>query len=199
LIVSDSYQHRVLIWNSFPTANAQPADLVLGQADFVSAAANQGGGVSAATMNNPTGVFYDGTRLFVADTLNYRVLVWNAFPTANGQAADLILGQPDGATNNWSNGNVNAQVIAYPIGIDGNGTRLFVSDCVGNRVLVWKTIPTATFQAADMALGQQDLTSKTPSASSTRLNCPQYIQLLGSRLFVADEANSRIVVLEVPQ
>ena len=35
LVVTDSENHRVLIWNALPTANGQPADLVLGQADMI--------------------------------------------------------------------------------------------------------------------------------------------------------------------
>ncbi len=36
LFVADNYQNRVLIWNSIPTSNGQPADVVVGQKDFVS-------------------------------------------------------------------------------------------------------------------------------------------------------------------
>ena len=35
LIVADSNNNRVLIWNSIPTTNGAPADVVLGQGDFV--------------------------------------------------------------------------------------------------------------------------------------------------------------------
>ena len=31
LIVADTYNHRVLIWNKIPTENYSPADVVIGQ------------------------------------------------------------------------------------------------------------------------------------------------------------------------
>jgi hypothetical protein len=36
----DYSNHRVLIWNTFPTASFTPADLVLGQSDFAHYQAN---------------------------------------------------------------------------------------------------------------------------------------------------------------
>jgi hypothetical protein len=46
LVVSDSTNNRVLIWNSIPTANGVPADVVLGQPDFTT---RDTGGAAAAT------------------------------------------------------------------------------------------------------------------------------------------------------
>src|SRR6266702_2558979 len=42
LLVTDLGHNRVLVWNSIPTANAAPADLVLGQPDMTSATPNNG-------------------------------------------------------------------------------------------------------------------------------------------------------------
>jgi DNA-binding beta-propeller fold protein YncE len=94
LFVSDTASNRVLVWNSIPTSNGQAASFVLGQSSFLSHTANAGG-ISGATMNLPAGVFGDGTRLFVADSGNNRVLVWNALPTGMGQTASFALGQPN--------------------------------------------------------------------------------------------------------
>ena len=52
-------------------------------------------------MKGPSGLYSDGTRLFVADKLNNRVLIWNAWPTANGQAADVVLGQAAMTSNGY--------------------------------------------------------------------------------------------------
>ncbi len=128
LFVADNFQNRVLIWNTIPTSSNQAADVVLGQADFVSNLANtfsttvnakgtyiahsvlcatNGNDITdepgttiplypamcAATLSSPTGVLSDGTRLYVADGGNDRVLVWNTIPTANAVPADVVLGQ----------------------------------------------------------------------------------------------------------
>ena len=104
LAVADTDNHRVLLWNAFPRGasvgdpeGAQP-DLVLGQSGFTSAAANRGSTPSLATLNRPTSVASDGTRLAVADSGNNRVLIWLAWPANSGQAADVVLGQPNGSS-----------------------------------------------------------------------------------------------------
>src|SRR5262249_47043583 len=101
LVVADAENHRVLIWNAPPDASGKPADLVLGQADFTAPRPTHGrdasrprdgyGAADADGFFSPAGVASDGKRLFVADRLNHRVLVWRAFPTRNGQPADAVL------------------------------------------------------------------------------------------------------------
>lgn len=132
LAVSDTNNNRVLIWNTFPTANGQAADLVLGQPDFISAAS----ALSATGLNHPYyGVFVDAAdQLFVADSINRRVLVWNSFPTANGQAADVVLGQPD---FNTAIPGVSATTMGVPTGVFVSGSQLLVTDQGNNRVLVY--------------------------------------------------------------
>jgi len=85
-IVADSSNHRVLIWNSIPTSTQEIPDLVVGQPDLSSNFANNGG-VSSRSLNVPLGVFSDGTRLFVAERLNHRVLIWNTIPTSDHHPA----------------------------------------------------------------------------------------------------------------
>src|SRR5579872_3022661 len=90
--VADTANNRILIWNSFPTVNGQPADVVLGQPDFKTLAPVV---VTASSMRAPQGVWIQNGKLFVADTQNNRVLIWNSIPTQNNQAADLVLGAPN--------------------------------------------------------------------------------------------------------
>ena len=49
MVVTDSGNNRVLIWNSIPTSDGASADLVLGQADFTSC--NAGGAATASTFD----------------------------------------------------------------------------------------------------------------------------------------------------
>lgn len=79
LFVADEMNHRVLVWNEWPTESFQPADAVIGQADFASAAPNRGAEAPAAgTLNGPKGVRVIGSRLVVTDTGNSRVLIYEA-------------------------------------------------------------------------------------------------------------------------
>lgn len=117
LVVAES--SRVLVWNTSPTQSFQPADVVLGQSDFVTLASNAGG-LSASTLSTPRGVDSDGTRLAVADTLNHRVLTWDAFPTRIGQPASSVLGQPSFTTNE-------IRTIYQPSGVSLAGGGAFVA------------------------------------------------------------------------
>ena len=96
LIVSDAWNHRVLIWNTLPTKDGQPADVVVGQKDFTGNEPNVdgiGATPSAQSLNWPYGVTSDGERLFIADTGNRRVLVYDKIPTENYTAADGVIGK----------------------------------------------------------------------------------------------------------
>jgi hypothetical protein len=202
LIVGDSSNNRVLVWNTIPTSSGQAADLVLGQADFTSCSVNAGAALSAAGFNYPTDMWSDGTRLFVADYENSRILGWNTFPTVNGQAADFVLGQPDFATNvaGTSQG-----TLRYPYYLGSNGNQLFVADTNNNRVLVWNALPSGTGALPDVVLGQgdfdhgsqndagQDGSDHTVPAANT-LNVPRGVLPLDDHLIVNDGHNHRYLV-----
>ena len=159
LFVADTNNHRVLIWNSIPTENYQPADIVLGKPDFDSW--EEPAEVSPTTMVWPWGVETDGQRLYVADTGQARVLIWNSIPTQNNQPADLVIGMPDlwsklGYPENvdaWIEANPRATLIGRggPRGICTDGTRLAVSTYQG-PFKIWNSIPTQNGQPADVVL-----------------------------------------------
>ncbi len=155
LWVCDRGNHRVLRWTLPITKHAQPADLVLGQPDCTTNARNAGG-LSASSLNRPSWVCSDGTRLVVSDSMNQRVLVWNTLPTRNGQPADVVLGQKDFATClGWSrmgNGYVGMDSFAKPLGVLLDAGKLYVCDADNRRVLVWNALPTRNGQPADAAL-----------------------------------------------
>ena len=214
LVVSDTDNNRVLIWKSIPTTNGAPADIVLGQSNFTTAA----GGLSNKSMRGPEGVWIQGSRLFVADTQNHRVLVWNSIPTTNGQPADYVLGEPDFNTappNTTLDLPATANNMFSPVSVTSDGQRLFVTDLGHTRVLIWNSIPTQTQQPADFALGQPDLTTEIdnnaaalcasygkdsngnalyPVRCYATLSFPRYALSDGTHLFVADGGNDRILV-----
>ena len=74
LFVGDAALHRVLVWNSLPTADDQPADAVLGQPDFNTFALSDAPG--AASLHTPTALASDGTNLFVGDGADHRILIF---------------------------------------------------------------------------------------------------------------------------
>ena len=76
LYVGDAALHRILIWNSIPSADNQPADEVLGQNAFASDAAADA--LRADTFDTPAALASDGTNLFVADPAGRRILIFSA-------------------------------------------------------------------------------------------------------------------------
>ena len=217
LVVTDTDHNRVLLWKTIPQVNGAPADIVLGQVDFktirLPVADNK-------SFRGPQGAWIQGSRLFVADTQNHRVMVWNSIPTTNNQPADYVLGQPNFNTapeQNLVNARVEAKAnnMLNPVSVNSDGQRLFVSDLGHNRVLIWNSIPTQTQQPADVVVGQPDLTSAIPNNSTamcasngtdsaskptypercgSTASFPRFALSDGKRLFVADGGNDRILV-----
>lgn len=152
LIVADTDNNRVLVWNTFPTSNFQPADLVLGQGDFTHVTANDDNqdGASdaqptARTFHNPyDGLASNGVQFAVADSANHRVLIWNSFPTFSFQPADIVLGQStfSNAAYNDDNqdgapGSPSARTLFYPVGVTFHGSKLLVSESNNFRVSIF--------------------------------------------------------------
>jgi uncharacterized protein (TIGR03437 family) len=163
LVVSDTDHNRVLIWNRIPTTNNASADIVVGQPNFGTAAV-VGNTPTASSLRGPQGVWIQNGKLYIADTGDNRVLIYNHIPTANGAAADVVLGQPNFTTFvepdlTQQTQNATANVLLNPVSVSSDGSHLFVADLGYNRILVWNTIPTANQTAADVAIGQPDLVS----------------------------------------
>lgn len=194
MIIADENNNRVLIWNSIPTTNGKNADLVLGQPDFNSSTANNGGR-SASTLNLPTVAYSDGERLYITDANNSRILVWNAFPTRNQQAADIVIGQTDMTSSPVLT--CDTVHTSQPNGIWVYQNKLFVSDANHSRVLIWNQVPTSNGTAADMELGQTNLSTCTNPSTPTQsnLNSPRHLMIdARGRLIVADRAQNRLLI-----
>ena len=96
---------------------------------------------SAKSMRGPQGVWIQNGRLYVADTQNNRVLIFNQIPATNGASADVVLGQPDFTTFvepdlTQQKTEVTAKVLLNPVAVTSDGIHLFVTDLGYNRILV---------------------------------------------------------------
>src|SRR6185437_1031634 len=141
LFVGDQQNARVLVFDTSTITNGMNASYVLGQADFISSnrVTTQSG------LSGASGVALDSSNnLFVADTPNNRVLVFNVAPgsIANGENASHELGQPSGASAFTTSAAATTQSgmnLPYDPVIDSTNGRLFLSDQSNNRVLVFST------------------------------------------------------------
>lgn len=193
-IVADTDNHRVLIYEGFPSPTNRTPKVILGQPDLSTRVTNNGG-VSAKSLNNPVGVRVIDGKLFVSDTANNRVLVWNSVPTTNFQDADYVLGQPDFTTTTANTGGRAANRLSAPQLLQKIGNKLFISDFGNSRILVWDSIPASNLPA-NSVIGQADFTTKGVTASSSITLGAAGFAFSGTSLFLADFSAHRILVFK---
>jgi sugar lactone lactonase YvrE len=212
LLVSDSTNNRVLGFNlSLGLTADMGASLVLGQADFASVTANRTGAVNVNlnTLSNPISLSLDatGNRLFVADTLNNRVLAFNNASLTTGMDASNVLGQGD-----FTSRAANRSVTPYegsmnnPQGVqwDAANQRLYVADTGNQRILSF-SIPGSVTNGmnASHVLGQADFASVSANrggtTASNSLNNPRffYLDSANSLLMVSETSNQRLLSFDI--
>ncbi len=200
LVVSDTWNNRVLIWNEIPTKNDQAPDLVLGQPNFYS----NTGRLGADGMNWPMGIATDGNKLLVADANNDRILIWNSFPTRNGQPAEIVLGAPDFETwptyLDWQGERDERRRINWPWDVWTDGEKVAVTSTTDSSVLIWNAFPSKNNQIADLIIGQKDFPSRfldesvqAPEKLAT-LMTPRSVESDGKRLLVGNYGEEGLYV-----
>jgi hypothetical protein len=199
LWVVDSGNNRVLrfsVGGGFSTN--QVADLVLGQPDFTSNSANNGG-IDSGTLSSPRGITIDTSNyVWVADSGNNRVLKFITPSTATGETADLVIGQSvfDSSSSGLSNSTLDSP---NGVEVDTSGN-VWVADSDNNRVLKFNT-PSTDGEEADMVLGQPNYVSNGGNqfdVTAGTLNKPQDVAVAGSDVWVADGANNRLLRYDSP-
>ena len=218
IYVTDVQNNRVLGWqNAASFANGAPADLVIGQPDFIS---NDCNGSSASGLCNPAAAAVDAEgNLYVADAGDSRVLEYanpftacgGVFPCVGGPAR-LVFGQGGSFSSRECDSDTSAIAstaddLCDPTGIalDTAGN-LYVADAGNDRVLQYAS-PLTTDTTADVVFGQGgDFTSNTcnfdtagGSPTAHDLCDPSSVALDGSgNLYVADSVNERVLEYTAP-
>lgn len=199
LAVADAWNHRILLWKTTPMRNNQPADIVLGQTNAENTLANHGkDSPSATSLNWSYGVNEINGHLVVSDCGNRRVMIWNN-PTETGQAADLVLGQPNFDKRDENAGeDISAVGMRWPHGATYWQGHFAVTDAGNNRIMLWNGMPSHNGQACDAVLGQNNFTACDhnrqgyyPDAGA--VNMPYAVAVQDEHLLVADTANSRLL------
>ncbi|MCB0403193.1 MAG: NHL repeat-containing protein [Bdellovibrionales bacterium] len=194
LYVSELSNNRVLVFGSETPSTGTGAAHVLGNAAFASGVY----GTSSTRFSNLRGLFFLGSRLFLADTDNCRIVMWSTLPNYdNDIAVDAVLGQPDFVTGTSNSGNVAANNFFNPVHVSTNGTYTFVSDSTDSRVLVFDGIPSGE-QDAKYVVGQSSFSAHGTGTSGFRLNGPQGVNATSTELYVADFGNHRVLVYDLP-
>ena len=205
LLVVDSGNDRVLIWNALPTANVAP-DVVIGNGVSQPTAAN--------SLSGPLGATFAGAKLVVADTGNNRVLIYNTIATA--AAANVVLGQRDFVSGQLTPNcpkdtvaipdctldfAITADSLSGPSDVWSNGSKLVVSDQANNRVLYFGQVPTANQTPAIRVIGQSNMKNQGGFGSGpSALKQPRGVWLdkNTSYIYIADAGNNRVLAFNTP-
>ncbi len=202
LIVCDSGNHRIMIWNRVPTEDQSPADVVLCQPDFSSEGPAAGGRGPANGVHLPTGVIVAKGKLLVADAWHHRILVWNEIPKQSDTPPDYAIGQ---ATLNDvqpnRDGKTSLQTFYWPYGIAWIDNRFYVADTGNRRVLVWEGLPNSG-QPAEILLGQPNESASEENrggeVAADSFRWPHDFAGIDGRLFVTDAGDHRVLSWNKP-
>jgi len=132
--VADTYNDRILLWNTFPQKSGAAADVALERAAF--------GVQGTRPLGWPWGVWTDGKKLAAVVTAWSAVFVWNQLPRRDNEPPDLILRPRNAGT---------------PRNITSDGTCLILSDhnsreyASGPGTYFWKAFPTSATQEPDFS------------------------------------------------
>ncbi len=210
LFVSDMGNNRVLIFDADPDRmrSGGVAMAVMGQPDFASRQPRR-----SLDQLKPESLSYDGVnhRLFIAEDLQHRIMVFDAHPDRVGGPATAVavVGQPDAFTTTPQ---VSQSRLAMPrLAVDATAQKLYVSEGfpAGNRISIWDIKPgnlKTGMLASDLlghetAAGDPDFDSRIPQGrlDGRSLAAARAVALdpVDHRLFVADEYNHRVVVWQL--
>jgi sugar lactone lactonase YvrE len=203
--------NRVLRFDS-PLTTESIADAVLGQKGFATTLPNR---IDPRSLSNARGIAFDRSvnppHVYVVDNGASRVLGWlDATAFANGQAADLVLGQPSFKQHYCNQGvgtPAGANTLCNPtdVAVDAQG-RVWVADELNNRVLGYDPpFASGLFadQPASRVLGQANFAGKTANrggaVGAATLNAPRGLAFDDDgNLWVTDRSNFRVVLFKKP-
>jgi len=161
--------------------------------------------VEGRELASPQGLAVDFSstppRLYVADTGNNRVLGWrDAARFANGERAELVIGQPDLFTTSANTPGL-ALGLWQPAGlaVDAAGN-LFIADAGNHRVLRYPQPFGQRIRAPDLVLGQPNPAAREPNlgagaSSESSLASPLAVACnTRGDLAVADAGNHRVLI-----
>ncbi|MEO5969501.1 MAG: hypothetical protein ABIQ95_06205, partial [Bdellovibrionia bacterium] len=76
-----------------------------------------------------------GSKLYLADSSNSRILVWNNIPTSNTQGADSVIGQTSLFSANLNTVSLSSSTLNNPFALSSQDIYLIIADRDNNRVL----------------------------------------------------------------
>ncbi|MGE5193313.1 MAG: NHL repeat-containing protein, partial [Deltaproteobacteria bacterium] len=216
--VIDSANHRILRFDPFDqwpadTKVTPSAKAVIGQDSMFAYKPNRGSPLAQAnSLAGPVAaVFFEG-ELYVADSLNHRVLVGPDPLTVTNWTATRVLGQAFLDADGVNRVEGREFYFGVPGFIGGTGVavdrtsdppHLYVADTLNNRILGFRDLrKVRPGDKADLVIGQPALDRTIPNYPSGSADQPQANNLLrptgvvvdaAGNLYVADTGNGRVL------
>lgn len=198
LFIADTNNNRVFVFNlnSDNVLVDYVPDYVLGQPDFISTDP----GTTQSSLNGPTGIAYDpiNEKLFVADTNNNRIMVFDVSSITNGENAVNVLGQDDFFSSDPGT-DQDSLDDPYSLVYDPVSQVLFVADTNNNRVVTFNLGVITNGESAVNVLGQPDFFTSDSGSAKSEMNSPGGVayDAGSSKLFVSDINNKRALVFKI--
>lgn len=202
LMVADSVNNRIMVFNTATITNGMDATFEIGQADDADPFDSADPASGPAGLSTPNGIGYDAgsQHLVVADTANNRVLIYDfSLGAGDGMDANFVLGQQNFIDN--ASGTTQT-TLNFPVGILAESPNsIWVGDSGNNRVLAYDFLA-PTGDAATAVLGQPNFTSNTGGGGAAGMTFPVGITVsgtpgsAGALLYVSDTGNNRILVYD---
>ena len=196
LFVADTDNNRIMVFDYTSITDGENAVNVLGQSLFTTNSA----ATTVSGLSKPESLAFDpGTnQLFVGETTNDRIMIFDTTTITDGEDAVNVLGAPDFTTGGSSLtadeiGNVEA------LAVDSSGQRLFAADNTRNRVLVYDIASISDGENAVNVLGAPDFTTTgetTASQSSVYSPIGLAYDNSNDRLYVAQRNDRRVTVFD---
>jgi len=203
LVVADTGNRRVLLWNNIPSENGAPADMVLGQEDFVTRDENAGRDAGSLGMRWPHSVVSIDGKLLVSDAGNNRIMVWDEWPDRPGVHCDYVLGQKDTCSleHNRAAYLPDARALNMPYGMAVLEDWLIVADTANSRLIGWRTDKLQSDAPANGVGAQPEFTAKGDNRWQMPVHdsvCwPYWVSAQGKTLVIADSGNNRVMLWDL--
>ncbi len=187
--ISDTLNSRVLFYPGTSTT----ATRVYGQGGSFGTPTSNNGGVSANSLNVPRGIFADGTGLYVADDINYRVLYYAGTSTT----ASRVYGQFNNFTCNLANNNgvcvagtTSANNLSNVTGVFADTSGVYIVDIGSQRALFFP----GTSTTATRAYGQSNnFTTVATGTTASQVYGPRNIVADANGVYLSETVNRRVL------
>lgn len=184
--IADKSNNRVVYFSGTATA----ATRVYGQLGSLTVDFWDIDGVTADSLQSPTGLAVDAGGIYVADYFNHRVLYFAGTATT----ASRVYGQSGSFTTSTQNkGGISASSLWQPSSVATDANGLYIVDANNNRVLYFSNNSTTASRVYGQAGSFTSNAANNGGISADSLNQPWGIAVDASGVYISDRYNNRVL------